>query len=51
MKYSVILVLLAFNASAEVKMNEQCGLQTQVAKESRLSNKIKWKTASEQDNF
>ena len=35
----------------EVKMNDQCGDQSQLPKENRLFNKIKWKTASEQNNF
>ena len=54
MKYLAFLILTCFNMSevrAETKMNDQCGEQSAVAKESRLFNNIKWKTASEQDNF
>jgi hypothetical protein len=47
--------MLLIGASAvnceEINMNDQCGDQSGVAQESRLFNKIKWKTASEQDNF
>jgi len=49
---TILLMLMAFNVNAEeVKMNDQCGEQKNVAKESRLFNNIKWKTASEQENF
>lgn len=51
MKYLVLITLLTFQVNAEVKMNDQCGEQSKVAKESRLFNNLKWKTASEQDNF
>ncbi|VAW36169.1 hypothetical protein MNBD_GAMMA01-78 [hydrothermal vent metagenome] len=53
MRYLVLSILIGFSANifAEVKMNDQCGKQSEVAKESRLYNNIKWKTASEQDNF
>jgi len=51
MKYLLLLLFISVNVNAETKMNDQCGLQTDVPKESRLSNNIKWKTASEQENF
>jgi hypothetical protein len=51
MKYLIVIILLNFNVMAEVEMNDQCGEQDNLAKASRLYNKIKWKTASEQDNF
>lgn len=52
MKYIIMSLFIAINVNAEVKMNDQCGLQTEnMPKESRLFNNIKWKTASEQDNF
>jgi hypothetical protein len=59
MKYILFLLFISVNINAgtevntteEVKMNDQCGLQTDVPKESRLSNALKWKTASEQENF
>lgn len=35
----------------ELKMNDQCGDQSHLPKEVRLFNKIKWKTASELNNF
>jgi hypothetical protein len=38
-------------ADAMIKMNDQCGDQSNLPKETRLFNKIKWKTASEQNNF
>ena len=51
MKYVLIVMFITLNVNAEIKMNDQCGDQTEVAKESRLFNAINWKTASEQDNF
>ncbi|MCF6287875.1 MAG: hypothetical protein L3J53_01385 [Proteobacteria bacterium] len=50
MKY-IVLIIISFNVLANNKMNDQCGLQTDVAQEQRLSNSIKWTTASEQENF
>jgi hypothetical protein len=54
----LIIFLLFFVANTiqaeeakPVKMNDQCGDQSHLPKEQRLFNKIKWKTASEQDNF
>ena len=51
MRHILILLFIAVNVNAEIKMNDECGMQTNVAKESRLFNNIKWKTASEQENF
>ena len=51
MKYILFLFIISMNVNAETKMNDQCGLQTDVPKENRLFNNIRWKTASEQDNF
>lgn len=51
MKYILFLLFISVNVNAEIKMNDQCGIQSEVAKESRLFNRIKWKTASEQENF
>jgi len=59
MKYILIIMFITMNVKAEVnaednsevKMNDQCGLQSELPKESRLYNEIKWTTASEQDNF
>jgi len=51
MKYILIIMFITLNVQADVKMNDQCGLQTDVAIESKLYNDINWTTASEQDNF
>ena len=55
MNKALLLVLFSFTVQAEkanpVKMNDQCGDQSHLPKEQRLFNNIKWKTASEQDNF
>lgn len=52
MKYVFFVLLLSHQyVNAEVKMNDQCGDQSTIEKERRLFNNIKWKTASEQDNF
>jgi len=52
MKYILILLFISMNVNAETKMNDQCGMQTdEIPEESKLSNRLKWKTASEQDNF
>jgi len=52
MKIFLVLTFLSFSLNAEEpKLNDQCGDQTNVPKELRQFNRIKWKTASEQDNF
>lgn len=53
MKTLLILALISFNSYAEeaTKLNDQCGDQSSISEELRQFNRIKWKTASEQDNF
>ncbi len=52
MKYLLAIALFSSTqVTAEIQMNDQCGDQSAIPKERRLFNNLKWKTASEQENF
>ncbi len=52
MKFLWITILLSSSiVQSQEPMNDQCGDQSAVPKDQRQFNNIKWKTASEQDNF